>query len=116
MAAKIRADDIEAIRKLRDLVGSKDLFPYADYSVNDPDVEIEITLIKKDRDENGNETTLKRYSRDFNESSDYRLPDELRKLIFHELWKVNPDQETIEKLKALDIQILYPDARRGIFR
>jgi len=109
--AKIRVDDINAIRTLRELVKSNDLFPYADFSPDDPDVEICITVYKKDP-ENEN---LKYASREFNEANDGRLVIPIRNAIFQELWKINPDKELIKRLESLGITIEVPISRSKWF-
>lgn len=109
--AKIRVDNIEAIRTLRELVKSDELFPYADFSPDDPDVEISITIYKKDP-ENPN---LKYASREFNETVDGKLMIPIRSAIFQELWKINPDKELIRKLESLGITIEVPISRSKWF-
>ena len=105
--AKIRVDNIEAIKTLRDIVRSEDLFPYADYDVNDPDVVISITLYKKDP-ENPN---LKYASREYNEIDDGRMMLPLRTALFQELYKINPDKELVKKLESLGITLEIPQNR-----
>lgn len=109
--AKIRVDNIEAIKTLRDIVRSDDLFPYADYDVNDPDVVISITLYKKDP-ENPN---LKYASREYNEIHDGRMLLPIRTAVFQELYKINPDEELVKKLETLGITLEIPKSKGNWF-
>jgi len=106
--AEIKVDTKEIIQTLREIVKSDDLFPYADYDVNDPDVYITITLYKKDP-----ETGLKYGSRDYEEEHDGKLNLTVRTPLFDELVKFNPDVELIKKLESLGITLKFPQKTRG---
>lgn len=106
MTTKIRIDNQEAVKHLRDLVGADDLFPYADYNPTDSDIVVSITIYRRDVDN----PSLKRGSREFIEDKDGPLSTEVRQAIFNDLWKVNPNTDVIEKLKKLGIEIVYPES------
>lgn len=110
--AKIKVDDPSAIKTLRELTGAKNLFPFADYDINDPKVYIGIVLYKEHEDN----PQLKSSSGEFVETAEIKLPPDVRKVIFNTLVKINPDEELVKKLKDLGIEIVFPDEnRRGGF-
>ena len=106
--AKILVTDPTAVQTLRELTGSKKLFPFADYSPSDPKVYIGITLYRE-HDDNPN---LKAASDDFIETAETRLPSEVREAIFNQLIRINPDSDIIEKLKTLGFEIEFPKENR----
>ena len=110
--ANIRVDNQEAIKTLREVVGSDDLFPYADYGTDDPNVTIAITIYKSDKETDN----FKFASREFLESKDGKLSSSLRRQLLEELWQFNPNQELIEKLKTLGINIIYPNKKFGVWK
>lgn len=109
--AKIRVDDQKAVKALREIVGSDDLFPYSDYALDDPKVHISITVYRE-HDDNPN---LKTASRECIETNDGKLPEGLRKMLLQHLWKINPDQALIEKMRAIGIEVVYPGDSKGMF-
>lgn len=101
--AEIKLDDLEAINNLREIVG-EDLFPFRDYDPSDPNVTISITLYKKD----ANSSPYKYGSKEFTEEEFGKLPEPIRSALVQELWRMNSDNELIEKLKMLGVTIKFP--------
>lgn len=108
--AEIKVDSTETIKKLREITKSEELFPYADYDINDPNVYVTMTIYRKDP-----ETGLKYGSREYDEEHDGKFILTLRTQLFQELLQFNPDSELIEKLKLLGITLKFPQ-RGGWFK
>lgn len=109
--AKIDITDKEQLKKLRELLGDEELFPYADFPLDDTTV-VGITLYKKG-EENAAGKLFLEGSTEYREDKHGFLSQKLRESIIKGLWGVTLDKSKIEKCNELGIDIEANGKKKG---
>ena len=109
--ARIDITDKEQLTKLRELLDDDDLFPYADFALDDSTV-VGITLYKKG-EENGIGKPYLEGSTEYREDKHGALSTKLREAIIRALWGITLDQSKIEKARSLGIEIDAAGKKKG---
>lgn len=107
--AKIDVTNKEQLAKLRELLGDDDLFPYADYLLDESTV-IGITLYKKDEDKI---QSFMEGSTEYREDKHGILDKKLRENIIKALWGTTLDKSKIQKCSELGIEIEANGKKKG---